>query len=172
MINKITLPEENYNVPDYDEEQSIKINEIVEEVNDHSNKLLDLLARFGLIADYVIETGKNEYGSYEKWHSGKMEIWAKLRSPSFGTLTKEGEMYKSSPFSFNFPISFITPPAVFIQFSPVEGVAGGSTTTGFPKRITPATNSNTGQIELLQNIEVYNNRTTSADIHAIGRWKA
>ena len=73
MIDKITLPEENYNVPDYDEKLANKTNEIVDEVNDHSNKLLDLLARLGLIADYVIETGENSNGQYTKWSSGKYE---------------------------------------------------------------------------------------------------
>ena len=54
------------------------------------NKVKDL---FG---DYVIETGSNSNGSWEKWASGKLEQWGRVSSsPRKNTL-------------FNYPITFST----------------------------------------------------------------
>ena len=40
-----------------------------------SEKIKSLLYQIGLIADYVVEQGTNDYGSYRKWSSGKAEVW-------------------------------------------------------------------------------------------------
>lgn len=57
-----------------------KTNEIIDGVNDsdtiiqdHDSKIMNLLSWMGLVKDYVVETGSNANGRYEKWYSGKIK---------------------------------------------------------------------------------------------------
>lgn len=75
-----------------------KTNEIITEVNaqtietnDHDSKIMQLLNWMGLVKDYVVETGSNANGRYEKWYSGKIKNQGvqniTLDSAGTGTIT-------------------------------------------------------------------------------------
>ena len=65
-------PQLGYDVLQTDIDQTEAINETDIKVVEHDSKIMQLLNWMGLVADYVIETGSNKHGTWEKWYSGKL----------------------------------------------------------------------------------------------------
>ena len=165
----MAIPKPTYDdfIKDYDEMQTDEKNEIVDVVNDHSNKLLDLLTRLGLIADYVIETGQNANGSYEKWHSGKLVQTGKIEVDlgSFSDITMTG-IYRTTPTNPSFPIPFVgTPPFVTKNLIRITGQNGWEIKNDLP------TLTNMGAIMLARSVQDATNVRAVLFYDATGRWK-
>ena len=115
-----------------------KVNEIVEEANDQSNKLLDLLARFGLIADYVIETGSNENGSWEKWNSGKL-VQRGVFTATNGTTQAQGGIFRSANVQKqSYAMNFVSAPEVELKtqrFSAMDAMINAIANGSFSFRL-------------------------------------
>ena len=55
------------------------------------------------LSDYPVETGSNENGSYVKWASGRLEMWAS-KSATCAIGSAAGSLFASPEFTLTFPI--------------------------------------------------------------------
>mgnify|MGYP001309529490 FL=1 len=136
--------------------QGNDIGSLVTEVNDHDSKIMQLLNWMGLVKDYVVETGSNANGSYEKWNSGKLVQRGKLGLSSAIT-TAIGSGFRGTQ-SLAFPIAFID--------DVVEVIATSSNYT-----VSSTINIlNTGCIVQLLSFD-QNRQSNYTSWQAIGKWK-
>ena len=58
--------------------------------------------------DYIVESGKNTNGFYEKWNSGKLVMWGKTTIQTPQALNAAGAIF-CAPAIFNLPVISLTP---------------------------------------------------------------
>ena len=81
------------------------------------------------LSDYPVETGSNENGSYVKWASGRLEMWAS-RSATCAIGSAAGSLFASPEFTLTFPIESKTaciPVFNTLAGGAIWGSASGST---------------------------------------------
>lgn len=102
-------------IEDYDKLQTVEINDGITKIDDITTKIGSdtlvgsILYRLGIIKDYVIESGSNSNGNYEKWASGKLVQWGDDTKTVGPTDTTSGIAYQNG-IKVNYPINFITEP--------------------------------------------------------------
>ena len=81
------------------------------------------------LSDYPVETGSNENGSYVKWASGRLEMWAS-KSATCAIGSAAGSLFASPEFTLTFPIESKTaciPVFNTLAGGAIWGSASGST---------------------------------------------
>ena len=95
--------------------QGNDIGSLVTEVNDHDSKIMNLLSWMGLVKDYVIETGSNANGRYEKWFSGKL-VCRGVFTATNGTTQAQGGIFRSeSTQTQSYAMNFTEAPEVELK---------------------------------------------------------
>lgn len=91
------------------------MNEIFKGMDNAAEQIND---NFENIADYVVEQGED----YTKWASGKLECWTTIPSRESVEFTRAIDTYaRSQYFTWNFPVTFSSTPAVVQSTSNYAG---------------------------------------------------
>lgn len=107
----IRNPNENESIKDYDELQTAELNTnndtITTEIGTIKQSILTILAKLDLISDWVIESGSNADGTWEKWNSGKLIQTVEFVATN-GTTQAQGGIFRSAGVqAVDFPIPFL-----------------------------------------------------------------
>ena len=111
-------------------------------------------------ADYVVEQGSNEHGSYRKWNSGIAECWIRT-STNVAINSPDGVLFLGN-WTWDFPIEFLAAPAVHCsEFKWGTGASWG-TVAGVTK-----------SLAYLRAIDAYQRALgpCALSAYAIGKWK-
>lgn len=129
----IRLPNSNESIIGYDTLQTDEVNGTK---NDFTTKINQLLNWVDLISDYVIETGSNTNGTWEKWNSGKLVQWGeKSITPNF-TLQSQSGLYRmlvsdSDANKITFPKAWVEQPIFKVSGNFSEFIGSGGRDVGF-----------------------------------------
>lgn len=117
------------------------------------------------VADYIVESGVDDFWYYEKWYSGKAVCYGKK---NYGTLatTAWGNMFETTNLTADFPSGLFIENPQYIGAILLYGGAGGWIERGYS---TPSTTS-TGAFTIVRATNLsFSNATVG--FHVIGRWK-
>lgn len=161
----LDIPQKGDDVLQTDIDQTKAINENDTKIVEHDSKIMQLLNWMGLVKDYVIETGSNSNGRWEKWHSGKLvQEGIQERPITYGSAFASGTMSYYTIDKVTYPIPFIEPPNYkkeYIGAGQVYVDAGyqtnGTSSHGPTNRCLGTSNNFIG------NVPIY--------FEAVGRWK-
>lgn len=158
-------PNANESVEDYDKLQTAQINANTTEIGTIKQSILTILSKLNLISDWVIESGSNSNGSYEKWNSGKLVQWGSAYTGNQTLALLVSPMYwKAAVPLENFPIPFIGSLPI-VDFTPKRrSNAGWGTLVSGSSSLT-----NIGSFDIFGTNA--NHAGFDYDWKAIGRWK-
>lgn len=161
----IRLPNSNESIIGYDTLQTDEVNETK---NDFTTKINQLLNWMGLVKDYVIETGSNTNGNWEKWNSGKLVQWGKK------TVTHNGGFSEQWVNMFYCPTTIITYPISFVGSLPINKTKGfgvGADCWSVSSSQNQANLLNAGGFYLIRPAASASSLTAIYDWESVGRWK-
>lgn len=121
-------------------------------------------ADMAAVADYIVEQGSNENGSYRKWNSGVMECWVRTTEQVALTTVYVSPIHTGT-WTWTFPIAFVggdaRPTVTVSEFKWGTGGGWGSVSGVAPTQTT------------LRGYDCYSRASGSTVIsaYAIGKWK-
>ena len=94
---------------------------------------------YGVIGDYIVETGENDNGNYVKYNSGRLVMWGTKQFSGVDIYVRENntmQMYNSIHMSLDFPMTSLTACALQLINCSRTGafVSGSVTEDGFKSK--------------------------------------
>ena len=172
-------PNANESVEDYDKLQTVEINANTTKIDVNTTKIGSdtlvgsILYRLGIIKDYVIESGSNSNGNYEKWASGKLVQWGKktvsgIMNAAWGS---NSNIYYFTGNGFTYPVPFVDAVEDINSTVSLNHFSGATPTMFIPTNT--ETKTKTADVYIGKSGDVSSSSTAvKLKYNAIGRWKA
>lgn len=91
--------------------------------------LLEKLATLDSMLDYIVEQGSNDYGTYIKWHSGKLEMFGEVKIANLA-INSGTNFFNSVQQTITFPVESIEEVNIDILFASTSGAFASCARSG------------------------------------------